>query len=243
MPEPNGPLEQLSLHELLHSITKRLSHIEAALETGKDGEEGAQPRHPLVELMKVLFGSWPAFAFIALILFYVPVRDALNAIPAKVRSADEIGLPGGFALQSTIDKVAAASGHVDQAKVIRALSNGAIQVLLQAPRGARSPISFVNTADGNQCSAFDLPADQMAQTVGELESKELVHVDGAIEGPRRPLDAKAIVELTRSIHSQCPGHAQAAAHGDETEWMLNTPLPKSWRARPQLMRGLTARDL
>src|SRR5437763_1732689 len=101
--------------------------VEASLvKAGK--HSNSKDRSAFLDLCKVVFGGWPALGFLFLLLFYSPLRDALNAIPDKVRTADEIGVLG-VSLKSTIRAEAARIGESKLSDTIPRLSSSAIELL------------------------------------------------------------------------------------------------------------------
>jgi hypothetical protein len=120
-----GPLHMISVAIALQNVGQRLSLVEARLEksTGSSGKLS----NTFVEILKVFFGGWPALALLFLLLFYSPLRDALNAIPDKVKRADEIGVLG-VSLKSTIRVEAARLGVNTLSETIPNLSPSAIEI-------------------------------------------------------------------------------------------------------------------
>ncbi len=81
----------LATHLIL--INQRLSEIDASLSSKLAKRETAP--NTFLELAKIILGSWPSFGLLLMLLFYIPLRDAINTIPGKVKSASEIGVLGG----------------------------------------------------------------------------------------------------------------------------------------------------
>lgn len=101
------PVYSVALAISLRDMAQRLASVEEKFDKNRNPKPSKGPF--LVELFKVIFGGWPVLGFLFLLLFYAPLRDALNAIPDKVRNAAEFGA-FGVSLKSTFQVEAAKLG-------------------------------------------------------------------------------------------------------------------------------------
>jgi len=146
---PPGAIERFNLVTVLRDITARLTAMEASLfKAGKD--PSASKGRLMIDLCKVIFGGWPAFGFLFLILFFSPLRDALRSMAEKVRSADEIQV-GCVSLKTTIREVAVRSGATELSETVPALSSAATDLLLGGRRV--EPKSIAWSIDGKAAKA------------------------------------------------------------------------------------------
>ncbi len=134
-----GPVERANLVAHLALISQRLSDVEALLKARPT--ESSSASKSWLEFLKVLFSGWPAFGLLFMLLFYVPVRDAINAIPEKVKSADEIGVLG-VSLKNTIRVEAEKVGAIQLSETLPTLSPAAVEFLLRASRDYNALVSF-----------------------------------------------------------------------------------------------------
>lgn len=229
-------IQWLILHGLLRDIGNRLSSVEDSIEKRRVMPSGIA--RELIDLFKALLGSWAAFAFLFLLLFYAPLRDVFSSLPDKIRSADEIGL-GSVTLKSTIQRVAASQGVAGLGEAIPALSNQAIQILFRAPRDGEGLMSFTSPADNQALfSGFSLPTDSMATAVVELANKGFIHLEGRVDGTMRPLKGDELYELIRDIKKAYPGHAEQYVRDGRLYWALNKPIPRE-APHPDIMWRLS----
>lgn len=221
------PLQTITLSLALGAIGERLSGLEAQIKKQSDKPE--KSGNSLLEIAKVIFGGWPALGFLFLILFYSPLRDALNAIPAKVRNAEEIGILG-VSLKTTIKAEAIRLGANSLSETIPTLSAPAIQTLLRGRSAPDFLVSYVPTPEQGYAS-FKFPSDELMTSLAELQQHRLIDVvDG---GPgRSAITTKAAAELIAQFESLHPGY-DASDPQDGTSidrlaktWVPNSPLPK-----------------
>src|SRR5262249_16870672 len=129
-----------------------------------------------LELFKIVLGGWPAFGLLFMLLFYRPVRDAINAIPEKVRSADEIGVLG-VSLKNTIRVEAEKIGAIQLSETLPTLSPAAVEFLLRGSRGFNSLLGYgPDESDPRKVKAIWFPTEQTLKTLEELEAKKLIAV-------------------------------------------------------------------
>lgn len=244
LPDSFGSLERLHLVQVLDSVASRLAVVEAAVVKDRDGSRGGSLGTLVLEAAKVILGGWPAFGFLFLLLFYSPLNDVLRSIPDKVRSANEIALPG-LSLKSTIERVATSQGLAGLGQAIPELSSGAIDLLFKAPRRGESVslISFTNSTDEETFTAFSLPSPDTVLALGELVERGFISLHGALSEASRSSDVNLnrqdLDRLLSQIKQRFPGHVELNTSGDRSSWRLDTPLRRDWRDRPQVMWALT----
>src|ERR1700730_4577022 len=129
------PVHLLGVAVALRDVAQRLLSVEETI--NKNRESAWRKGRGFVEICRGVFGGWPALGFLFLLLFYTPLREALNAIPEKVKTAQEIGVLG-VSLKSTIQVEAAKLGASALSETIPRLSNAAIELLLRAPRNTET---------------------------------------------------------------------------------------------------------
>lgn len=166
-----GPVERANLVAHLGLISQRLAEVETRL---KGNPERGSASKSWLEFSKVLLGGWPAFGLLFLLLFYAPVRDALNAIPDKVRSAEEIGVLG-VSLKNRIRVEAEKIGAIQLSETLPTLTPAAVEFLLRGSRGYNSLISYSQEAD--LLKTIWLPSEQTLRILEELESKKLIAIE------------------------------------------------------------------
>src|SRR5438270_777724 len=150
----------LRLHELQRSIDRQ--------EKPKELSWGTQ----LIDLLKSALTGWPTLVILFLILFYRPIRDALNSIPEKVRSAEEIQM-AGVSLKGAIKKEATRVGEIALSETIPRLSSSALEFLLQVPRGGDQLWSFSPDNVGNFRILWIANDDEL-NNIAELDRLGLV---------------------------------------------------------------------
>jgi hypothetical protein len=231
-------LDRLELALLLRDISTRLGAVESALsKTAKD-----QPNHRtqmLLDILRILLGGWPAFALLALIIFYSPLRTALNAIPAKVQSADEVTV-GPISFKRTIKAEALRLGATDLSESIPKLSGPAIELLLRAVRKPNSEalISYTLDASGNYEKIY-LPSESRIQSLDELEQAGLIEITGGTLDRFEPLNTKALRALLQDFRKNHPGHEEPSSDLERLTWIPNRPPEK--RSVPVISWNLSER--
>ncbi len=73
-PAQLGPMKRLSLSTLLDDIRSKLIRIQDELSAANKKVAAGQSRI-LLEISKIVFGGWPAFAIVFVIAFYFPLRN------------------------------------------------------------------------------------------------------------------------------------------------------------------------
>ena len=168
-----GPIERANLVAHLGLMSQRLANVEAQLKSKLT--EGSGAGTALLEFFKILLGGWPAFGLLFMILFYTPIRDAINTIPEKVRSADEIAVMG-VSLKNSIRIEAEKVGALQLSETLPALSPAAIEFLIRS-REFNSLVSYTpDSGDANLLSAIWLPNEKVLSVLRELESKKLASI-------------------------------------------------------------------
>jgi hypothetical protein len=181
----------------------------------------------LVEILKVFFGGWPALTLVFLLLFYSPLRDALDAIPDKVKRADEIGVLG-ISLKTTIRVEAARLGVNTLSETIPNLSPPAIEMLMRAPRYATSLVSY-HPNDQNEYEEIYFPNSSVIAALSELQSKGLVEIEK--EGNRHTkITGAQVNEVIESFQRLHPGTLRSSSEPEENVmWIPQKPLPPDTR--------------
>lgn len=199
-----GPIERANLVAHLGLISQRLSEVERHLKAKP--ADAASSSKTWLEFAKVVLGGWPAFGLLFMFLFYSPIRDAINAIPEKVRSADEIGVMG-VSLKNTIRVEAERVGAVQLSETLPALTPAAVEFLLRGSRDYNSLVSYsLDSSDPKLIAAIWLPSQQTIKILQELEAKKLVAIYLNInqEAPVSDL-LQAIEDLKRSYPTRDAG--------------------------------------
>lgn len=221
--EDSEILYQFNLSHLLKNFTDKLESIDnriAKLEVPKKESSGRF----FMEILKTLVGGWPAFGLLFLILFYSPMKEALNSIPDKVRNANEISV-GGVSLKSTIKQVASVQGLTKLGDEIPLLSEFAIEVLLGAPDYYKSLISFTNSLDKKSFSSFNIPSNDVLKALVELETKGLIEVRGSLNHDTNDIISSTEIEkFVDEIKSDYPGSASQGYNNKESSWQLEKPI-------------------
>lgn len=184
LPQPTpssdpDPVHSVALAIALRDMAQRLASVEEKFEA----DRRAKPPKgtSLIEFSKVIFGGWPVLGFVFLFLFYAPLRDALNAIPEKVKTASEIGALG-VSLKSTFQVEAAKLGATNLSETLPTLSAGAIELLLRAPRGAERLVNLRYDGylgEGRQSWLIDLPSAWKLDAISELAAQRLIVLESS----------------------------------------------------------------
>lgn len=218
-------IHMVGMSMALRDVAQRLSSVEEKLDSR---EAGSGKGTRFLEFLKVVFGGWPAFGFLFILLFYSPLKQALNAIPEKVKTADEIGVLG-VSLKSTIRVEAAKLGEVKLSETIPALSSAAIELLLRAPRNSDSLISYTPN-DERQYVGIHFPSPPVVAALSELQAQGLVELETwDDQEPSRKITGAGVTELIEKFRNQNPGTEQSSFSEGRTSWVPNTPLPKGAR--------------
>lgn len=237
-PSPNddpGPVHMMGVAIALRDIAQRLLSVEERLDKNRDA--GSRKGATFIEFCKVVFGGWPALGFLFLLLFYSPLREALNAIPEKVKTAEEIGMLG-VSLKSTIQVEAAKLGESNLSATIPSLSSAAIELLLRAPRKLESLISYTYTAnEQREYDAILFPSPSVVAAMSELQAQGLIEIETYGRGTRKFTGAntRELIDEFRRTH---PGREEPSFRDGRAIWKLNTPLPRSTKI-PMLTWQLT----
>jgi hypothetical protein len=168
-----GPLERASLMEYFALISRRLSQLEDALRA----KQTDSPRTASwIEFSKIVLGGWPVFGLLLIVMFYGPIRAAINAIPEKVRTAEEIGVLG-VSLKNTIRVEAEKLGAIQLSETLPSLSAPAVEFLLRGSRDFNSLTGYTyDEANPQLMTTIWLPSEQTLKTLEELEEKKLITV-------------------------------------------------------------------
>jgi hypothetical protein len=168
-------VERASLTAYMNLVSKRLADIDATLASKSSKTESAH--NTWLEIAKIALGSWPAFGLLLMLLFYVPLRDAINTIPAKVKTADEIGVMG-ISLKNSFQVEAERAGLSQLSELLPELSPEAIEFLL------RGSSDNINQLIGYQpwpenpklIDGIFVPSVRTMKTLKELQDKKLISI-------------------------------------------------------------------
>ncbi len=224
-PQPDPNEVSVSVHLIgfaatLRDVVQRLSSVEEKIEVNRNLP--LRTNSIFVDLCKVVFGGWPALGFLFLLLFYSPLRDALNAIPDKVKSAQEIGVLG-VSLKSTIKNEAAKLGETSLSETIPRLSGDALEFLLRAPHKRENLVSYTpNRKDRDMYDEIHFPGPSMVAAMSELEDQGLVDI-GNFEEASRSFSGKEFREKIDEFRKTHPGRFDGETEGQRVSWKLNTP--------------------
>lgn len=228
--EEMGPIERASLAAHLNLISQRLAQVDERLRAKP--ADGTNASKPWLEFFKVLLGGWPAFGLLFMLLFYVPVRDAINAIPEKVKSADEIGVLG-VSLKNTIRAEAEKVGAIQLSETLPSLSPAAVEFLLRGSREYNSLVGYsYDDSNARLMKAIWLPSEQTLKILQELEDKKLV----AIRLDPQNQD-ETVVNLKQAIEAfrkKNPSREEGYSGSDQIRLELQIPISDkppnfSWR--------------
>jgi hypothetical protein len=213
------PIHTVALAIALRDMAQRLGSVEEKFEA----DRRAKPAKGsfLIEFFKVIFGGWPALGLLFLILFYAPLRDALNAIPEKVKNAAEFGA-FGVSLKSTVQIEAAKLGAGSLSETIPKLSGAAIERLLRAPRNLESLVSYTQGSEGKgRFIAINFPGLWEMDALSELEAEGLIELEShngeVLTGP----GAREMIDQFLKAN---PGHEEESSNDERVTWNLDKPL-------------------
>lgn len=227
------PVERASLGMALDHLATRLANIETAL--AAKNPAASDSRRTLVEITKIVLGGWPTFGLAFLILFYAPLRDAINAIPEKVRTADEIGVMG-VSLKSSLRIEAEKAGTIQLSKTLPTLTPAAVELLLRGTRDFNSLIGFAHEND--RVVRISLPSEQLLSVLHELHSKELIFIRTS-NADFAPDGVDAVRKTIENLHRQFPGKESPAGFGGEGQVLWNLDTPPAKFVLPRLSWALT----
>jgi hypothetical protein len=214
--EGRGPAENVtSLSIVVGQISERLARMEN-LALRQVGEDKPKPG-TFLEMLRIIFGGWPALGLVFLVLFYGPLREALNAIPEKVKAAENIDILG-VSLKSTIREEAKRIGAAGLSETLPALSPEAVGKLLRSSR-IRNPLTAVDTNDAKIIKVRFVD-DKDLQSLEELEKQNLVEVVEGSSAANAPSSFEKLRQAIQDFKLKYPGTASKDINGI---WLLNTP--------------------
>lgn len=214
------PVSATTLALALQGIERRLDDVDERL--GKVAAAGGSKENPVLAAAKVILGGWPAFGILFLILFYGPIHEAINAIPGKVRQADEIGILG-LTLKSAIRKQAERIGASTLSETIPKLSREAIAKLLIAPAMDESLVSYSKRTDDGRFSEVHFPSPGFLKPLAELQEKDLVTLKVTLDEVSSPASEEQVEEAIARFKRDHPG-LESSWREDRATWRLDTPL-------------------
>lgn len=218
------------------SVEERVS----ALERAQGANSGIGLKMSL-QVAKLVFGAWPAFGFVFLILFYVPLRDVLTSIPDKVKNANEIELPG-LSLRSAIRRVAEAEGLSGVARAIPQLSSSAVEYLLRAPRVYGEGVISYSYSPGSE-GVYDIlmfPTVQALQSMAELEKVGFVALsEREPSGSYRNIRGEELIPAFERLRRQFPGEEEIRPKEERVYWRLKKGFPRDQQVLPSVTWTLT----
>ncbi|WP_106794315.1 hypothetical protein [Aquimarina sp. Aq78] len=222
--EKENSIENLSLNELIGDITQRLSSIEHNLSQ----QQKIKDNNSLLEFLKVIFGGWPVFGLLFLILFYAPLKEVFKSIPDKIKSANEIQV-GNVSLKTTFKEVAEFQGFVNLGNVIPKLSSSSIENLLKAPKHSQALISFTNSSDIEFHSHINMPSNAALSSLTELEYSKLITLSGSMNRQSEVIDGKELKNLINDIKNKFPGSEGKNYNNNEAKirWKLDNEISRS----------------
>lgn len=204
----------------MRDISQRLVNLESKL--ASKNKDTDHKNKTIVEICKIIFSGWTVLGFVFLLLFYSPLRDALNAIPEKVRSADEIGVLG-VSLKSTLRIEATKFGELSLSETIPTLSPSAIELLLRANPNPNSLIRY-SLDEQHRVSTIDFPDKLMLSDLFELQTKGLIIIYRAFHDKIR-LDIDDINTLLDEFRQSHPGNEVGSSFEKYTLWELKDAIP------------------
>ena len=217
----------VSLSITLQDLARKISAVEEKLDGNQ--KEGTR-KATILEFCKVVFGGWPALGFLFLLLFYSPIRQALNAIPEKVKSAQEIGVLG-MSLKSIVQVEAAKQGEHKLSETIPQLSSAAIELLFHAPRLPTERVGLISYRlnDQEDYRGFSYPSPSIITAMTELQAQGLCEIEteeiGKINGIKT-LTGAGLSNLISQIQQKNPGKEEKLIYEEgEMTWIFNKPIP------------------
>ena len=208
-------IENVSLIVVLDHLATRIAGLEAQLSKRADASGGGMG----VEVLKVL-SAWPTFGLLFLVLFYVPLRDAIGAIPDKVKQAEQIELLG-VSLKSTLRVEAQRIGAVGLSETLPALSPKAVELLLRAvPDREESLLSY--SMNDRLIERVWLPSSQMLDVLGEIEQKGLVTLI-VRKQQSESTGTQAVRDAIAALRKERPGRERSGTDSSRIEWELDRP--------------------
>lgn len=220
-----GSVQMVGLAMALRDVGQHLAAIDAKLDAQR--ETASRRGGGFLEFWRIVFSGWPALGFLFIILFYFPLRDALNAIPDKVKTADEIGVLG-VSLKSTIKKEAAKLGEVKLSETLPSLSNSAIELLLRAPRNGEGLVSY-SPNDQHQPVKIHFPSPSVLTALSELQTQGLVDIETFGSPQDRNVTGPEITESINKFRAAYPGTEEPSFDDGRATWILNSPLSRETR--------------
>ena len=212
-----GPVERASLSTLLENVERRISSIESKVAT-KAPEEKQWPK-ALVEVVKIVFAGWPVFGLVFLFLFYQPLSTAINAIPDKVKGAEEMSVLG-VSLKTTIRKEAEKIGALQLSQTLPALTPAAVELLMRGERDRNYLMSYSPGPGPRDVESVSFPNEQLLTTLEELESKRLVTL---IRDFDTEITIKQLREDIAAFKKLHPGSEARSYRRERSEWKFNEP--------------------
>nr|WP_299486125.1 hypothetical protein [uncultured Allomuricauda sp.] len=225
----SDPIAQFNINQLLTNLNDKLDSIDKRV--GALESPNSSLRKILMDLLKTLVGGWPAFGLVFLILFYSPLKEALNSIPDKVRDASEISV-GGVSLKTTIKEVANTKGLDELGVVIPQLSKSALEQLIKAPEHPESLLSYANDVNPSEYKGFYFPNPAYVEVLDELEANGLIRIMGSQNmslGNNVEMDGNAVKEMLRRVKIDFPGFVDKAYKPNEIVWKFNVPIQRTSR--------------
>ncbi|NDZ12057.1 hypothetical protein C7T35_15370 [Variovorax sp. WS11] len=218
--DQDSPANSVGIVIAMNDVGRRLAGIEASLASKQS--DSPKSNTALLEVLKVLFGGWPAFALILLLLFYVPLRDALNEIPDKVRKARNISV-GTISLQSTIKDEAVKLGTPNLANTVPRLSADATYMLLHAPADSWGLIGMYERVKGEGYYSIELPNIAGFTALEELQRHQLIDLGGFVDDKEVTLEqaAKALTEFRKSH----PADEYQTKTKNRVRWVFHKHVP------------------
>ena len=228
------PAEAVLLAQLAERLTSLETKVTSAILLNRS------PVFNMFELVKLVFTGWPAFGLVIVLLFYSPIREALHAIPEKVRSADEIGLVG-ISLKATVKSEAAKSGVAALGDLLPRLSAGAVELLIQSNKSESIGLTvWTNNKRGN-VSMIWLPSDELLGRIGELEAAGFALTETTVRQGNLKTGLAAAKLALHDLKAKYPGTLRNdSTVPDRDVWLVNesTSSPRDenahiyWRVSP-----------
>lgn len=218
--DQDSPSNTVGVVIAMNEVGRRLAAIEESLATKQSA--ASKTNSALLEVLKVLFGGWPAFALILLVLFYVPLRDALNEIPDKVRKAKDISV-ATISLKSTIRDEAVKLGTPNLADTVPRLSADATVMLLHARADSSGLIGMYEREKGEGYYSIELPSLAGFAALEELQRSNLIDLGGFVDDKEVTLDqaAKALTEFRKSH----PADEYQTKTKNRVRWVFHKRVP------------------
>ena len=198
----------------INDVSRRLSTIESIL---IKSSQLPSKTTPIIEIFKILLGSWPVFGFLFLLLFYTSTLEILKVLPKKISSVKEFTVPG-VSFKLTIDDFANELGVESLSTTIPKLSPAALRCLLMQSQYGHSGLTTVfGREEDNFTNRVSFPTQETINAFYELKSYGLVKINSS-GWKSTPLETYKGIETFKHTY---PGIDKMADNSAQQIWEFN----------------------